>query len=980
MMRMRTVGVAAALSLVIGLTSVRGDDPSPSDRLAEAIKLFDAGQYAKSDAVLKTLKEEDFTDESKQIQLQRYSSLATKAIAAIAEAQADFSAGESALKEHQLDEATKRFQQVSGNQYAPAELKTRANTKLSEIEKLQASRESAKPASAPIAPPPTASASPSAASSQGKGPSIVEELALEHELLWQQAEKAYRDAESKLRKAVLAEDFDEARRLLALAKQTIELNRRYASPASKYEDYRNQAGELEKYVDDEERSYDERVVHEKQLEVQRTEEERANRVQLTKNRRVEQLMDQASELRKERRYDDAIQVLDQVLTIDPDNEQAAWMKDTLGDLAVNIRDRQAAHDMNSESQDVLVDATESGIPWHKDINYPKNWPEITAKRTGAEEAAEPEINRQVRKKLSTVAPELKFDAQPFEEVIEKLRQFTGLNIIPNWTALESASIDKTTEVTLKLQNVTFEKAMKLILDELGGGETELAYEIADGVIQISTKEDLSRNPVARVYNVQDLIITVPTFRGRTISLDQIGQGQNQQGGLGGGRFLRGGGGGGGGGGAGGNLFGGSGGNQNDDDDLGQNQEDPLQPIIQLIQQTIDPESWREAGGNVGTIQALNQQIIITQTTSAHAQIRDLLKQLRQSRALQVAVEARYITITRNWLEQIGVDLDVVLNNGNAGFDRTTILDPATNNPVLVPRQFSRLGFTPGAPGGVGIGLPTQPFGQPYGQPGLVPAVGNVGPASGTMTPVPIVNNTLDLAAPQSSNIAGSLGALGSTTPAFQMFGSFLDNIQVDFLLRATQIDRRTSDLDAPRLVLFNGQRATFEAFVEQDYIAALIPIIGDNAGAFQPQVGTALTGRSLDVQATVSADRRYVTMTVRTFTRILGDFRTVFFQGSQTVGSGFIELATQTTQQIRTTVSVPDGGTLLIGGLKLSAERDIDAGVPILSRIPVLKRAFSNTSNVKDDQVLLILIKPSIIIQEEAEAEAFPTLSSASGR
>jgi type II secretory pathway component GspD/PulD (secretin) len=117
-------------------------------------------------------------------------------------------------------------------------------------------------------------------------------------------------------------------------------------------------------------------------------------------------------------------------------------------------------------------------------------------------------------------------------------------------------------------------------------------------------------------------------------------------------------------------------------------------------------------------------------------------------------------------------------------------------------------------------------------------------------------------------------------------------------------------------------------------------------------------------------------MTIRTFTRVTGGFRTVFFGGSSTVGSGFVELATQTTQQIRTTVSVPDGGTLLIGGLKLSGERDVDAGVPILSRIPVLKRAFSNTSNVKDDQVLLILIKPTIIIQEEKEAEQFPTLQS----
>lgn len=141
-------------------------------------------------------------------------------------------------------------------------------------------------------------------------------------------------------------------------------------------------------------------------------------------------------------------------------------------------------------------------------------------------------------------------------------------------------------------------------------------------------------------------------------------------------------------------------------------------------------------------------------------------------------------------------------------------------------------------------------------------------------------------------------------------------------------------------------------------------------------IGIALTGRQLDVQATVSADRKYVTMTIRTFTRVSGD--PVPFQftgGSLTGGAGFVQLVRQTTNQVQTTVSVPDGGTLLIGGLKQAAERERDAGVPILSRIPVLKRAFSNSSLVKDDSVLLILIKPKIIIQEEAEQEAFPTLS-----
>ncbi|HWL94436.1 MAG TPA: hypothetical protein VNT79_12970 [Phycisphaerae bacterium] len=803
---------------------------------------------------------------------------------------------------------------------------------------------------------------------------LVDELAAEHELLWQKAVATFKSTERDARMAVMKDDYAEAYRLLAYARSVIETNRRYATPAAEYEAYIQQSRDLEAYIQDSQRNYEERMIAQEREEVLRAEQDRAVQIQETRNRQVDQLMTRARELQKEWRLEEAIQTLDQVLAFDPQNDQAAYQKDLLGDVLQNHRDRVAKTDRGTWIQEVMISNSEAGIPYNKDISYPKNWPQIRA-RAGTEAEGESELTQEVRAKLQRPAPELNFDGKSFEDVVEQLRTATDLNIIPNWSALEALGIEKDFEVNLKLKNVRYDQALELILDEVAQGESELEFEIDEGIVRISTKEDLARRHLTVVYNIQDLLITVPTFRGRRPNLDQIGQNQ-QQGGIGGGRFIQGGGQGGQGGQQGG-IFGGGGGQDQDDDDL--EQADPMEPIIQLIQDTIDPESWREAGGVTGAISSLQQQLIVTQTSTAHTELRNLLTELRAARALQIAIEARYITVTRNWLEQIGVDLDVILNNGNAGFDRTTILDPATNNPVLVPRQFVRNGFTPGAPGGVGITLPTQPFGQPYGQPGLVPATGDFGPASSTFTPIPIVNNTLDLASPANTNVAGSLGSTGNASPAFQIFGSFLDNIQVDFLLRATQIDRRASDLDAPRLVLFNGQRSTFEVFVEQDYIAALTPVIGDNAGAFLPQIDSALTGRSLDVQATVSSDRRYVTMTVRTFTQVTGDFRTVFFGGSQTVGSGFVELATRTTQSIRTTVSVPDGGTLLIGGLKLSGERDIDAGVPILSRIPILKRAFSNQSNVKDDSVLLILMKPTIIIQKEAEAEAFPSLSSSSG-
>jgi len=71
---------------------------------------------------------------------------------------------------------------------------------------------------------------------------------------------------------------------------------------------------------------------------------------------------------------------------------------------------------------------------------------------------------------------------------------------------------------------------------------------------------------------------------------------------------------------------------------------------------------------------------------------------------------------------------------------------------------------------------------------------------------------------------------------------------------------------------------------------------------------------------------------------------------------------------------VPDGGTLLIGGQKLGAEVNMESGVPGLSKVPIVGRLFSARSKVKDQDVLLVLVKPTIILQHEAEREAFAPL------
>ena len=69
-----------------------------------------------------------------------------------------------------------------------------------------------------------------------------------------------------------------------------------------------------------------------------------------------------------------------------------------------------------------------------------------------------------------------------------------------------------------------------------------------------------------------------------------------------------------------------------------------------------------------------------------------------------------------------------------------------------------------------------------------------------------------------------------------------------------------------------------------------------------------------------------------------------------------------------TNLTVSSGQTVVIGGL-ISKEKSInDQGIPFLSEIPVLNLLFSNTSNEKKRDDLLIFLTPYVIRNSEALA------------
>ena len=220
------------------------------------------------------------------------------------------------------------------------------------------------------------------------------------------------------------------------------------------------------------------------------------------------------------------------------------------------------------------------------------------------------------------------------------------------------------------------------------------------------------------------------------------------------------------------------------------------------------------------------------------------------------------------------------------------------------------------------------------------------------------------------------GIAGTSIPtALSIAGAFMDDIEVDFLVEATQGSTTSRVLTAPRLTLFNGQRAYITVGTQEAYIQSWRPIVAQQAAAMQPVVAFIPTGTVLDVEATVSADRRYVTLTVRPQVAELLSIASVGFAvgGGTGVGTASqIQLPNVEVKDLQTTVSIPDGGTLLLGGQRSVKSSEREVGAPILSKVPVINRFFSTRGEIRDESTLLILLKPKIIIQREEEEDAFP--------
>jgi general secretion pathway protein D len=367
-------------------------------------------------------------------------------------------------------------------------------------------------------------------------------------------------------------------------------------------------------------------------------------------------------------------------------------------------------------------------------------------------------------------------------------------------------------------------------------------------------------------------------------------------------------------------------------------------LVELLTSTVAPESWDEVGGpgNVSP-HAGNLSLVISQTQEIHEQIADLLEQLRRLQDLQVTIEVRFITINDNFFERVGIDFDFDIDD-NSSIQAAGLPLPDDTGPSTV------------------VGLdPT----------------GNI-TTDGDLS---FTQNSFGSAIPQ-------FGGFDPATAANFGF-AILSDIEVFFLLEAAQGDSRTNVLQAPKVTLFNGQNAFVSDTTQRPFVTSVIPVVGDFAAAHAPVVVVLSEGTSLSVQAVVSNDRRFVRLTLVPFFSQIGNVEEFTFNGKTskirgdqdndpttddediiTVEEGTtVQLPTFAFTTVTTTVSVPDGGTVLLGGIKRLQEGRNERGLPLLSKVPYVSRLFKNVGIGRTTQSLMMMVTPRIIIQEEEETK-----------
>ncbi|MBK8974480.1 MAG: hypothetical protein IPM29_00995 [Planctomycetes bacterium] len=644
-----------------------------------------------------------------------------------------------------------------------------------------------------------------------------------------------------------------------------------------------------------------------ELAMSRAEREEAERRRRQeREQRVSRLLLQANRDFQLGNFRSSVSLLEQALLLDPNNPTALALHD-LASRALHDNRIDVARQRWKEEWTETFQDLESGLLMQSDvIVYDLDrWAEVSQRQPLAFTPPEDLDSPEDRAVLAAL------DATVVDHV------FSAPTPLADWAAYYSRITDVNFFVADSARELDEERttldglrlgtmSVKKALNVIQAA-TGVKWTVRNGVVELVSSETPTGRPYLYPYEVRDIVLGVRNRPGPKLKLTVPGE---------------------------------------DLDDFGFDEDEPLATIVDdgrlqdLIRNNIMPALWDEG---LATMSYNSGALMVRAPKEVHQEIERLLADLRRAIGIQVDIEARFLRVEDSFLEDIGVDFRGLGDQSSEGTAGRGL--ERNNRSNLRFDDFGRPEqINTASPGEIGTGT----------EPGIFFDDGQDGD---------LMARTENLYDTPLGGGEGELDNAGGLSVQI----AFLDDTELEVILRAVSKQERSEEIVAPRLLVYNNTRAHMQALRHTSYIRDFDVEIAQAAAVANPIVDVVNDGVVLDVRPIVSADRRFITMELRPTVMNLSLPIPTF---TTTLGSGqpvSIQLPNVTLQSVRTTVTMPDGGTILLGGMKMAERQNQVSGVPILKDLPLLSFLFSRKGTYVLNRKVIILIRARIVMSEEFE-------------
>ncbi|HZN39835.1 MAG TPA: hypothetical protein VFD82_13580 [Planctomycetota bacterium] len=628
--------------------------------------------------------------------------------------------------------------------------------------------------------------------------------------------------------------------------------------------------------------------------------------EIARETHVDRLLEAANVKFQAGEYATTVNLIDQALLMDPTNAEALALRDLADRARHSVSVEVQRERWRTEWNNTFLELQHANIPQTDTVVFdPARWA-VVSKREAAAYTRPMDVDTPENQAIQKLLDDTVLDHNFANATVQDWANYYSQVTGATFFVTQEVreiAAETTTLTDFRLTRRSVAEALKAIQSQTG-----VAYRIKDGLVHLVSPANAIGQLYQQPYIVKELVQGVPGKPGPDLRLSVPG----------------------------------------DDAPLFPEPEEEAAPSVvdegrlqELIKSTIASDKW---DGSPFTMNMQAGVLFVRADRETHQAVERLINELRRHVGIQIDVEARFLRVEDSFLEDVGIDLRGLGDQSSQGIPGRGLEKQGQRQNTGFDDFGPRQQQNPASPGVVGTGT----------EPGIFFDDGQDG--DGMARVENLYNQTL----------GGRNGGL-TNAGGLSLQYAFLDDTEVEIVLRAVSKQERSEQIEAPRLMIYNNTRASMHNLQNIAYIKDFEVEIAQAAAVANPVIGTVHNGVALDVRPVVDSELKFVTMelrpTVMTLQLPIPTFTTTLGVG-QPIS---IQLPEVTLQRVRTTVTMPDGGTMMLGGMRLVERQNLKSTVPFLGSLPGLSWLFSRTGTSVQNRKILILIRAKIVLMEEHE-------------